>query len=555
MDATFNYYTTTTSSSGSSSLSSPTSRTAHFTKPSRRRLHRRRENLLTGNFFRRRIFRYLLLLILLFLSGVITFISPLFALIYPSPLPGSIYRSHEIFQNLLSDIQSDNSSEIQLSDVWRYKMKLKEQEPCLTPATRQDLEKGIVDKYLIIEANGGLNQQRASICNAVAVAGLLNATLLIPRFNYHNVWRDSRQFKGIYDEDHFISTLKKYVNVVRELPREIMEHYDFNITNVPNIRVPAWASASYYLEQVYPVLKEQRIVRFAPFANRLASSMPPHIQYLRCLTNYEALRFSNPITTLAESLVKRMTLDSSGSGGKYVSVHLRFEEDMVAFSCCVYDGGKHEQLVMDQIREKGWGDKFKRKDYIIDPIRNRINGRCPMTPLEVGMMLRSMGFSNTTPIYLASGKIYETDKNIAPLKKMFPLLHSKDSLATSDELSSFKGYFSRLAALDYIVCFFSEVFVTTQGGNFPHFLMGHRKFHFGHAKTIIPDKRKLVVLLHNTTISWHTFKNEMQAMLEESDHKGVTIPKIKKSTRKNLIYAHPFPECQCLQGSRLSSQE
>lgn len=69
-----------------------------------------------------------------------------------------------------------------------------------------------------------------------------------------------------------------------------------------------------------------RIVRFAPFANRLASSLPPHIQFLRCLTNYEALRFSIPITTLAKSLVERMTLDSSGSGGKYVSVHLRFEE-------------------------------------------------------------------------------------------------------------------------------------------------------------------------------------------------------------------------------------
>ena len=40
--------------------------------------------------------------------------------------------------------------------------------------------------------------------------------------------------------------------------------------------------------------------------------------------------------------------------------------------------------------------------------------------------------------------------------------------------------------------------MTTQGGNFPHFLMGHRRFLYGgHAKTIIPDKRKLVVLLHD----------------------------------------------------------
>nr|XP_043624118.1 O-fucosyltransferase 10-like isoform X1 [Erigeron canadensis] len=568
MDATFNYYNnnnkndTSSSSNNSnascSSLSSPTHFTNKSSPFSRRRFyhHRRRETISIGKL---KLFRYLILFILLFLSGVVAFVfGPFFDIFFPSPLaPGSVYRSHQIFQNLLEDIQSDTSSDIQLSDVWRYKMRLKEQKPCLTPTSRQHLaETGITDQnYLIVEANGGLNQQRGSICNAVAVAFLLNATLLIPRLNFHNVWRDSSEFGDIYDEDHFIATLKEYVNVVRELPKELMEDYDYNISNIPNFRVPAWASVRYYLEEAYPVLKEQRILRVAPFANRLASSLPPPIQYLRCLANFQALRFSSPIATLAKVLVKRMTLDSSDSGGNYVSIHLRFEEDMVAFSCCVYDGGKSEQLQMDSIREKGWGDKFKRKDYVIDPGRFRISGRCPMTPLEVGMMLRGMGFANTTPIYLAAGKIYEANKNIAPLKEMFPLLRSKDLLATPNELAPFQGYSSRLAAIDYIVCFYSEVFVTTQGGNFPHFLMGHRKFQYGHAKTIIPDKRKLVVLLDNTTLSWHAFKKEMQVMLEESDHKGIAIPKIKKWTRKNSIYANPFPECQCLQKSEFSGEE
>lgn len=54
------------------------------------------------------------------------------------------------------------------------------------------------------------------------------------------------------------------------------------------------------------------------------------------------------------------------------------------------------------------------------------------------MMLRGMGFANTTPIYLASGKIYEADKNVAPLRKMFPLLHTKELLSTPEELASFK---------------------------------------------------------------------------------------------------------------------
>ena len=54
------------------------------------------------------------------------------------------------------------------------------------------------------------------------------------------------------------------------------------------------------------------------------------------------------------------------------------------------------------------------------------------------MMLRGMGFDNNTSIYLASGKIYQEERHLAPLLKMFPNLHTKESLATSDELASFK---------------------------------------------------------------------------------------------------------------------
>ncbi|GFY85322.1 O-fucosyltransferase family protein [Actinidia rufa] len=181
-----------------------------------------------------------------------------------------------------------------------------------------------------------------------------------------------------------------------------------------------------------------RVIRIAPFANRLAMNVPPNIQFLRCLTNYEALRFSLPISTLAKKLVNRMIDKSSSTGGMYISVHLRFEEDMVAFSCCLYDGGEAENLEMDSIREKGWGEKFKRKAHVSVPGLNRINGKCPMTPLEVGMVLRGMGFANNTPIYLASGKLYHAERNLDPLLQMFPLLQTKESLSLPEELASFE---------------------------------------------------------------------------------------------------------------------
>lgn len=64
-------------------------------------------------------------------------------------------------------------------------------------------------------------------------------------------------------------------------------------------------------------------------------NVPPRVQFLRCLANNVALRFSFPVSTLARKLVKRMIEKSSRTGGKYVSVHLRFEEVlMVVFNFC-----------------------------------------------------------------------------------------------------------------------------------------------------------------------------------------------------------------------------
>ena len=60
-----------------------------------------------------------------------------------------------------------------------------------------------------------------------------------------------------------------------------------------------------------------------------------------------------------------------------------------------------------------------------------------------------------------------------------------------------------MAAIDYTVCLHSEVFVTTQGGNFPHLLIGHRRYLYGgHSKTIRPDKRKLAQVFDNPNIGY-----------------------------------------------------
>ncbi|CAM0874660.1 unnamed protein product [Alopecurus aequalis] len=458
----------------------------------------------------------------------------------PAP-PGSVYRSHLVFERLLPDMRASASRPNPLI-ASHYKKSGKRWVPCIGRRLAQSALPPS-NGFLVVEANGGLNQQRISICDAVAVASILNATLVTPAFHLNSVWRDSSKFGDIFDEDHFIKTLRKHVRVVTELPEDVSAQFDHNISNILNMRTKAFSSHSYYLEKVLPKLLELGAVRIAPFSNRLANSVPSNIHALRCLANYEALRFSVPIRILADNMVDRMIRKSSFTGGKYMSVHLRFEEDMVAFSCCIYDGDWKENIAMENARERSWRGKFRRPGRVINPEANRRNGRCPLTPLEVGMMLRGMGFENTTSLYVASGKIYNAGKYMTPLRQLFPLLQTKETLTSPEELAQFKGHSSRLAALDYTVCLQSEAFVTTQGSNFPHFLMGHRRYLYGgHAKTIKPDKRKMVLLFDNPDIRWDRFRHLMQDIRRHSESKGFGFRK-----QDGSLYNLPMPECMCQQ--------
>ncbi|KAL6642329.1 hypothetical protein ACP70R_020510 [Stipagrostis hirtigluma subsp. patula] len=442
----------------------------------------------------------------------------------PPPQPGSVYRSHLVFERLWPAMRDDataaaSASSLSSSASWRRSMLMTSHyqnsgDPWMPCVNNRLIRSGCTLKALdtiSFAALEWLSHNRSkrwaesttpfSICDAVAVASLLNATLVIPTFHLNSVWRDPSKFGDIFDEDHFIETLREHVRVVKMLPEDVLLRFNHNISSIPNMRTKAYSCPNYYVQKVLPKLREIGVVRIAPFSNRLAQSVPSNIQALRCLVNYHALRFTEPIRILAEDLVGRMIKKSSSTGGKYVSVHLRFEEDMVAFSCCTYDGGGKEKTEMENARERGWRGKFHRHGRVINPEANRRDGKCPLTPLEVGMMLRGMGFDNTTSLYVASGKIYNSERYMAPLRQMFPLLATKDTIALPEELAQFEGHSSRLAALDYTVCVQSEVFVTTQGGNFPHFLMGHRRYLFGgNAKTIKPDKRKLVLSFDDPAI-------------------------------------------------------
>ncbi|PPE00198.1 hypothetical protein GOBAR_DD02774 [Gossypium barbadense] len=351
--------------------------------------------------------------------------------------------------------------------------------------------------YLLIAASGGLNQQRTGISDAVVVARILNATLVIPELDHRSYWKDDSDFANIFDVNWFISYLAKDVTIVRRVPDKFMRSMD----KPPyTMRVPRKSPPEYYLDQVLPILQRRSVLQLTKFDYRLANNIDDELQKLRCRANYHALRFTKPIQELGQKLVTRMR----AMANRFIAVHLRFEPDMLAFSGCYFGGGDKERNELGEIRKR-WETLTD-----VDADEERRRGRCPLTPHEVGLMLRALGFANDSYIYVASGEIYGGEETLRPLRDLFPNFYTKEMLANED-IKPFLPFSSRLAAIDYIVCDESDVFVTNNNGNMAKILAGRRRY-MGHKRTIRPNAKRFgPLMMERDEMDWDTFARKVKA--------------------------------------------
>ncbi|XP_050157545.1 O-fucosyltransferase 31-like [Malus sylvestris] len=281
--------------------------------------------------------------------------------------------------------------------------------------------------YIQVFLDEGLNQQKMGICDAVAVAvaKILNATLVIPHLEVNPVWQDSSSFEDIFDVDHFIEALQGEVSIVKALPSEFSwstrEYYATGIRITRIKTAPVHASSDWYLENVLPLLQRYGVAAISPFSHRLAfDNLPQNIQRVSCKVNFQALAFVPHIRELGETLVNRLRYPPNGNpkggsdsqdkaneiekqgSGKYVVLHLRFNKDIAAHSACDFGGGKAEKLALAKYRQVIWQGRVLNSQFTDEELRNQ--GRCPLTPEEIGLLLAALGFNNTTRLYLASYK-------------------------------------------------------------------------------------------------------------------------------------------------------
>lgn len=139
------------------------------------------------------------------------------------------------------------------------------------------------------------------------------------------------------------------------------------------------AGPSEFVKSILPILQQNGVVHFLGFGNRLGfDSVPVHLQRLRCRCNFHALKFVPELQQAGSLLVQRLRQVSAmqtemdkqlfgnnmldpgfaeknhaiaGTPSRYLALHMRFEQDMVAYSLCEFGGGEEERRELQAYRE------------------------------------------------------------------------------------------------------------------------------------------------------------------------------------------------------------
>ncbi|XP_061373966.1 O-fucosyltransferase 1 isoform X2 [Gastrolobium bilobum] len=433
-----------------------------------------------------------------------------------------------------ANVQSNYRTEIRLEELWSN-ADSGGWRPSSAPRTHWPPPPIESNGYLRVRCNGGLNQQRSAISNAVLAARIMNATLVLPELDANSFWHDDSGFHGIYDVEHFINTLRYDVKIVESIPENKKNGKKKKIKAF-QLRPPRDAPISWYTNDALKKMKEHGAIYLTPFSHRLAEEIDnPEYQRLRCRVNYHALRFKPHIMKLSQSIVDKLR-----AKGPFMSIHLRFEMDMLAFAGCFDIFTPEEQKILKKYRE----ENFAPKRLVYN--ERRAIGKCPLTPEEVGLILRALGFDNSTRIYLAAGELFGGDRFMMPFRSLFPRLENHTSVEHSEELvENTRGLAG--SAVDYMVCLLSDIFMPTYDGpsNFANNLLGHRLY-YGFRTTIRPDRKALAPIFIDR-------ENGRMTGFEEAIRKVMlktNFGEPHKRVSPESFYTNSWPECFCQTSAR-----
>ncbi|GMP34740.1 hypothetical protein CsSME_00007488 [Camellia sinensis var. sinensis] len=319
--------------------------------------------------------------------------------------------------------------------------------------------------FIRVDCYGGLNQMRRDFCDGVGIARLLNATLVLPKFEVAAYWNESSGFADVFDVDYFIQQMNGFVNVVKELPAEIASKEPFHVDCSKR------KGQFDYIESVLPSLLEHRYISITPAMSQRRDRYPLNAKAALCQACYNALRLTRALEKKGSELLQAIPKP-------FLSLHLRFEPDMVAYSQCNYSGLSSTSL---EAIEAAQGDRKPWTGEAARVWRNR--GKCPLTPKETAFILQALSIPTNTNIYLAAG---DGLMELAGLTSVYTNFFTKATLLSGEDFTSMHG--NTKAALDYYVSINSDSYVATYFGNMDKMVAAMRAFK-GLFKTLFLSRR------------------------------------------------------------------
>ncbi|WCJ40573.1 O-fucosyltransferase family protein [Euphorbia peplus] len=324
--------------------------------------------------------------------------------------------------------------------------------------------------FIRVDCYGGLNQMRRDFCDGVGVARLLNATLVLPKFEVASYWNESSGFADVFDVDYFIQQIKGFVRVVKELPPNIASKEPFHVDCSKR------KGQFDYIESVLPSLLEHQYISFTPAASQRRDRYPQYAKAALCQACYSALRLTRSLEEKALELLEAIPKP-------FLSLHLRFEPDMVAYSQCEYSD---LSTVSIEAIEAARGD---RKPWTGELARTwRKRGKCPLTPNETTLILQALSIPTNTNIYLAAG---DGLMELEGLTSVYTNVFKKSALLSGEDFSSMHG--NTKAALDYYVSINSDAYMATYFGNMDKMVSAMRAYK-GLYKTLFLSRKAFAEL-------------------------------------------------------------
>ncbi|CAH8265945.1 unnamed protein product [Arabidopsis lyrata] len=404
--------------------------------------------------------------------------------------------------------------------------------PCLgfTSQYRRDSNSILKNrwKYLLVVVSGGMNQQRNQIVDAVVIARILGASLVVPVLQVNVIWGDESEFADIFDLEHFKDVLADDVHIVSSLPSTHVMTRPVEEKRTPLHASPQWIRA-HYLKRI----NRERVLLLRGLDSRLSKDLPSDLQKLRCKVAFQALRFSPRILELGNKLASRMR-----NQGQYLSLHLRMEKDVWVRTGCLPGLTPEYDEIVNSEREAHPELLTGRSNMTYH--ERKLAGLCPLTALEVTRLLKALEAPKNARIYWAGGEPLGGKEVLEPLTKEFPQFYNKHDLALPGELEPFAKKASVMAAIDYIVCEKSDVFIPSHGGNMGHALQGQRAY-AGHKKYITPNKRQMLPYFMNSSLPESDFNRIVKDLHRES----LGQPELRMSKAGKDVTKHPVPECMC----------